>query len=575
MASLKSVRPLEFRSVRNSVAAVLGCAVFSLAGCGSGGSGSGVAESAPASVQPSRTVQLDADTSGYIEEVANIVNTSVVSNDPNVFKAEYEAGFVQGQLQQDSIPAARDNNWDGTYLTDPTHSFPTALPVPAEELQVTSQLLQRNWDFTLDFIRDEATEDVKENLRRLMYRLVGIYDGATKTDPQQLPFDDRWYPTFSDAEMQATYETPAPTFMDVYYLNSTGDLFNFLPPSTLPDGSTPPMPTATGTPAESNSRCTAFVKVTSEDIYLTHNTWNAFLDQSQAMQLWVNGDFMSVNTIDPAYMGSGTDFGYTNKGLIFNETTENNEVSRTKVESLWTFWRETLAEQYADSIDEFFEYISLDQSGSYLNGYMLVDTKRDRLGYVEMSWNTTVFYKPDAKGGVAVTTKPEGVSDAYDTKMITPEYILGFNYPASHFLRKQLQAVNNRPAREQQLLAGIDGVKDIESAKALITYTAPDNPLSIYGRWDLGYGITTTPKTVPDGSVDAKAVSASMAQESFGLQGILDPEGARPAFWMKFGTASVAGKPFIWSESRWKDQVLRDVPDVVDGPWTLLSTNIR
>lgn len=423
----------------------------------------------------------------------------------------------------------------------------------------------------------------------MMYRLVGIYDGATKDDPQQLAFDDQWYPTFSDAEMRATYETSEPTFMDIYYLNSTGDLFNFLPPSTLPDGSTPPMPTATGTPetatdpsatvpaapAVSNSRCTAFVKVTPEDIYLTHNTWNAFLDQSQALQLWVNGDFMSINTIDPAYMGSGTDFGYTNKGLIFNETTENNDVSRTKVESLWTFWRETLAEQYADSIDEFFEYISLDQSGSYMNGYMLVDAKRDRLGYVEMSWDTTVFYKPDAQGGVQVTTKPEGVSTAYDKKMVTPEYILGFNYPASYFLRKQLQAIDNRPAREEQLLAGINGVKDIESAKSLITYTAPDNPLSIYGRWDLGYGITTTPKTVPDGSVDAKAVSASMAQESFDLQGILDPEGTQQAFWMKFGTASVAGKPFIWSESPWKDQVLRDVPDVVDGPWTMLKTNIR
>ena len=563
------------RTLRICIVVLLGGALFILAACSSVAGGGDPSQSATVPTVPSRTVQLDSDTSGYVEEVANIVNTSVVSNDPNVFKAEYEAGFVQGQLQKDSIPAARDNNWDGTYLTDPTHSFPTALPVPPEELQVTSQLLRRNWDFTLEYIRDKATGDVKENLRRLMYRLVGIYDGATRNDPQVPAFDDQWYPTFTDAEMQATYETPAPTFMDIYYLNSTGDLFNFLPPSTLPDGSTPPMPTATGKPTEANSRCTAFVKVTPEDIYLTHNTWNAFLDQSQAMQLWVNGDFMSVNTIDPAYMGSGTDFGYTNKGLIFNETTENNEVSRTKVKSLWTFWRETLAEQYAGSIDEFFEYISLDQSGSYMNGYMLVDAKRDQLGYVEMSWNTTVFYRPDAKRGVQVTTKPAGVSTAYDKKMITPEYILGFNYPASHFLRRQLQAINNRPARQEQLLAGIDGVKDIESAKSLITYTAPDNPLSIYGRWDLGYGITTTPKTVPDGSVDAKAVSASMAQESFQLQGVLDPGGTQPAFWMKFGTATVDGKPFIWSQSQWKNQVLRDVPDVVDGPWTLLDTNIR
>lgn len=223
----------------------------------------------------------------------------------------------------------------------------------------------------------------------------------------------------------------------------------------------------------------------------------------------------------------------------------------------------------------FFDYISLEQSGSYMNGYMLVDTKADKLGYVEMSTNTTVFFKPDAKGGVQVTTKPAGLDTAYDKKMVQPNYILGFNYPASLLIRKQLAAINNRPARQVQLLAGIGGVNDVESAKSLITYTAPDNPLSIYGRWDLGYGITTTPKTVPDGSVDAKAVSASMVERSFGLKGVLAPGAGQDAFWMKFGTASVNGKPFIWSESPWSTQKLRYVPDVVDGPWTLLNTNNR
>lgn len=530
-----------------------------LTACGSGGG-----TTASPSASPSQH-QLDADSAGHIEKVNNIYNTSVVSNDPNVFKAEYEAGFIQGALQQDQIPAARDNSWDGNYLTDPTHSYPTQLPPPQSQLDEAQQVLQTNWDYTLSYIRDIAKADVQQNMHRLLYRLVGIYDGATKSDPQALPFDASWYPQFTPAEMQVTYETPAPTFMDIYYLNTTGDLFNFLPPANSP------APSATPT----SSNCTAFVKATDSDIFLTHNTWNAFLDQSQALQLWVNGDFMSTNAIDPGYLGSGTDFGYTNKGIIFNETTEDSTYTKAKVKSIWTMWRETLAEQYADSIDKFFEYISIQQSGSYMNGYMLVDAKRDQLGYVEMSYNTTVFFKPDAKGGVAVSTKPAGLNTAYDKKMVQPDYILGFNYPASLLIRKQLKAINNRPARQVQLLEGIGGVNDIESAKSLITYTAPDNPLSIYGRWDLGYGITTTPQTVPDGSVDAKAVSASMVQETFGLQGVLDPNATQTAFWMKFGTASVNGKPFIWSESQWKDQKLRYVPDVVDGPWTLLDTNIR
>lgn len=523
------------------------------------GSGCGAPAATEDTTPAARTFQLDADSNGMLEEIDNIVNTTVVSNDPNVFKAEYEAGFIQGRLQRDSIPAARDNGWDGDYLVDPSHTFPKQLPPSQAELRLAARALRANWDYTMDYIRG-SRGDVKRNLRRLMYRMVGIYDGATNDTVQARRFDDTWYPSFSAAELQATYGTPGLTFIDVYYVNTTGDLPDILP--------------ADENQLTGPSRCTAFVRVTQDDIYLTHNTWAAFLSQTQALNLWVNGDFMSINTIAPGNLGSGTDFGYTNKGLIFNETTEHATRSRSKVRSLWTSWRSTLAEQYSASIGEFFSNISLEQSGSYMNGYMIVDAKRDELGYVEMSSDTTVFFRP-REDRVAVSTKPAGLDTSFDRRMVTPDYILGFNYPASHLIQRQIKAENTRPARRVQLLAGIDDISDLESAKNLITYTATDNPLSIYGRWDLGYGVTTTPKTVPDGSIDAKAVSASMAQRSLGLDGALDPEAGQDAFWMKFGTPIVDGKPFVWSESQWKDQPLRDVPDALDGSWQLLSTNIR
>jgi hypothetical protein len=44
---------------------------------------------------------------------------------------------------------------------------------------------------------------------------------------------------------------------------------------------------------------------------------------------------------------------------------------------------------------------------------------------------------------------------------------------------------------------------------------------------------------------------------------------------MKFGSPSVNGKPFIWSESQWKGQKLRNVPDRVEGEWTLLNLYMR
>jgi hypothetical protein len=210
-----------------------------------------------------------------------------------------------------------------------------------------------------------------------------------------------------------------------------------------------------------------------------------------------------------------------------------------------------------------------------MNGYMVVDARTKEIGLVEMSYKNFVFYKSDGKGGVTVTTRPEGVNEAYDKELVQPDYLLGINYPASQQIIEDLKSQDNRPARKRQFLAMIRSVKDIESAKALITYTDPQNPLSIFGRWDLGYGETPAPKTIPDGAVDAKVISVSMIKDAFNLKGVLDTSSPVKAFWMKFGTPTINGKPFIWSESQWKGQKLRDVPNVVDGPWTLLSAYIR
>lgn len=98
---------------------------------------------------------------------------------------------------------------------------------------------------------------------------------------------------------------------------------------------------------------------------------------------------------------------------------------------------------------------------------------------------------------------------------------------------------------------------------------------SIYGRWDLGYGESPSPKTIPDSAADAKAISVSMIKDAFNLKGVLDTGSSYKAFWMKFGRPSVNGKPFIWSESQWKGTKLRNAPDRVDGDWTFLNSYIR
>jgi len=504
---------------------------------------------------------FDADTLGQMEVVNNIVNTSIVSNDPNTYKAEFEAGFLQGKLQKSQIIAARDNLWDIAYLQNAAHTYPKQIPPSADELNYAQSILNTNYQYTLDYIRKEGNSDTGNKLRRLLYRLVGIYYGATRDKPEGISYDDAWLPSFSENELKPGYESASLSFMDVYFINAYEDFLD------AADGS----PQSTNHP----NKCSAFVKRTSNDIIITHNTWSGFLSQTQALSLWVNGDFISINIFSPGQIGSLTDFGYNNKNILFNETTHHATYSEPKNESLWMFWRSALAEQFATSLDDFFKYISLEPSGTYMNGYMVVDAKTKEIGLVEMSYKNFVFFKSNDNNGYDVTTKPDGISKEYDKEMLTPDAIMGINYPASQQIRDDLKAMDTRPARRRQFLEKLASVKDVESAKALITYTDPKNPLSIFGRWDLGYGETSTPKTIPDGAIDAKVMSASMVQDGITLKGTLDLLSPDNAFWMKFGTPIVDGKPFIWSQSQWKSWKLRDVPDRLDGEFTLVKTHIR
>lgn len=506
---------------------------------------------------------LDSDTQGVIEKINNIYNTCIVSNDPNVYKAEYEAGFIQGKLQGEQIVAARDNQWDTAFLISPSHYYPKQIPPSQDELAIAQRTLKINWEYTLDYIRRYENTDVGRKLRRLMYRLIGIYHGAARQEPEPLNFNEQWCPSFFDREMTTGYETSSVTFMDIYFINSVGDIFDILPDDAPPADANRP------------GKCSAFARRTQDDIFLSHNSWYSYLSQSQALTLWINGDFMTVNTVAPGSLSSNTDFGYNNKGIIFNETTHSATYSEPKVTALWMFWRAALAEQFSESIDQFFHYVSLEPSGTYMNGYMIIDAKTKEIGLVEMSYKNFVFFKSDASGEITIRSKPEGLNKEYDSELVQPHYLLGINYPASYQIRDDLKAQDTRPARKQQFLEQINSVTDIESAKALITYTDPANPLSIFGRWDLGYGETPKPKTVPDGSIDAKSVSVSMIKDVSDLKGVLDTSSSVKAFWMKFGTPYISGKPFIWSQSQWKGWKLRFVPDRLDGDYTLLSIYLK
>lgn len=517
---------------------------------------------------------LDENASGVIETINNISNLTVVSRNANDLKAEYRAGFIQGRLQGRTIMSARDNSWDHNYLLDPDHSFPRQ-PVPSQtELNQAAGLLNVNYAAFLQYLNNPATDAVTAyRLKRLLFRMLGIYHGASRNQPASLDFSGAWLPDNSylkTAELTLGYETADLTFMDVYFLNAYNDVMDVI--SFSPELALGPVRSA-----DQPDKCSAFLKRSGSEVILTHNTWSGFLSQTMTQTLAVNGDLLTVNAANPGLIGSGTDFGYNNKGMMFNETTHRMSRGQVKPDGLWIFWRATLAQQFAGSITDFFYAISLDNTGTYLNGYMLVDANTNETGLVEMSYRCFVYFRSTG-GPYTVSSKSldGGVcSTDYDSEMVTADYLMGINYPASLQVRSDLQSTDNRPARRRQLKELLPGVTDVETAKTVITYTDPANPLSLFGRWDLGYGETSYPKQIPDGSIDSKVGSTSMVRVFMGLSGILDPSASNTGFWMLYGTPKVNGAPFIWSQSSWKWQRLRDVPDRIDGSFTLMPLYLR
>lgn len=557
---------------------------------------------------PRMCYSLSDKTVGYAECLDNCWNFSIFAMEHSLaWLNEYNAGYIQGRLQgEPMLKAARDNTWKNLYLTDTFHSFPHELPPTANDIAKAEVVLGENLNFMLKGIENHLDDlsSFEDYVVRLQCRMLGIYEGAVGfLEPTVVTFDDcsgetdfkrkkseclhsmvqRLKDTLKDSDkIILGYGSASLSYLDVYFINAQMDLADVVAQSHegISYGLNKP------------DHCSAFVKRTGDDILWTHNSWCGFLTQSMTISYSIYGydyykkeedriEFITQNSYCPGQFGSNMDFGFNRYGICFNETTHRYTIGKPKTDAIWLCWRAAVAEMFAKSIDEFYEYISMDNSGTYLNGYMVIDSKTDEVALIEMSYKRFVKFLTDGKS-LTVSEKLDGgdeqpvPEDGYDHELITPEYILGVNFPVSKAVAEDLQSTDNRPMRRVQLKEQIGSVQTINDAKALITYVGKDSsgkqePLSIFGRWDLGYGTTEYPKTVPDGSVDAKACSVKKVCKLLSeLTYIPDADSSKASFWMRFGTPEIEGKPFIWNESAWSQYWNKDksgVPNRLDGSW--------
>ena len=517
---------------------------------------------------------LDEYTCGFAQCIDNNWNYAIYAQNPDVsiFQNEYNAGYVQGKVQTGKmILATRNNSWFN-FLVGSTPQDAISIEIKPEYLQAAGETVAQNYNYLCDLAEREKDDPKMQKILRLMFRQLGIYEGAVGAEPRKtVSQEDLRLSSFpAEQSVLGAYETPL-TFLDVIFINTQYDLFDCIGDKI---GLVMGYGTAKKRPETKRYSCTSFTKIMPDhNVFWTHNSWCCFWAQSCAVTYCIGSDFVTQNANCPGQFGSNTDFGFNGNGIGFNETTHVDLYNEPKVNGIWLAYRSAAAEQFARNIDEFYDFCSMDNTGTYLNGYHIIDSNTGEIGLLDMSYNRFVLFKSDGKN---ITMKdstgyvPTHLD--YDHHLITPTHIFGVNQPVSWWVGYELESMNLRPMRRNQLWDRIDTVTDMESAKNLVTYTEDREPLSVYGRWDLGYGTTEMPRVRPDGSVDAKAFSAEMIKEVLAsLSRKPSLNGDKRSFWMKFGTAHVRHLPFIWSESQFaslKGKEEEDcVPDALDGKW--------
>lgn len=530
---------------------------------------------------------LNEHTRGYSQCVDNNWNYAVYAQDPSVsiYQNEYNAGYVQGKIQTGKvIKATRNNTWRWYVLDEGPGANSTQ--IPPNGVAIATGALVENYNYLTDWTEKNLNDEKTISIVRLMFRMLGIYHGAADREPlTNVKFDDLKL-SGMDAEDAKMHTGDQPlTFIDIYFINAQMDLW---------DAVAKPLGVALNKlEADDKARtlaqekedlqedlrmkpgnCSGFVKkLPSGQILWAHTSWCCLMAQTCAMTYVIGDDFLTQNSFCPGQFGSNTDFGFNKHGIGFNETTETYFYNESKTLGIWLTWRAAAAEMFAKSIDEFYQYVTIDNTGTYLNAYMLVDAYRGEFGMIDMSYARFALFKSD--GTRLTVTDSTGYKPTFldwDHHMVTETHVLGCNNPSYKRIWRDLETIDGAPKRRYQLWRNIPNVDDIESAKALITFNSSEEPISIAGRWDLGFGTSEFIRYQPHGSIDAKTFGTDEIKDVLANLSLKPSiNGTKTSFWMKFGSPYINGKPFVWSDSIWaKFKLPEDVdfiPDAIDGRW--------
>jgi hypothetical protein len=129
------------------------------------------------------------------------------------------------------------------------------------------------------------------------------------------------------------------------------------------------------------SHCSALIKVTKDDLYMAHDTWDSFTGMTYRMYKVYNFyDNVVAFSSHPGFIVSTDDWYMTGRQLAIQETT-NGVMNLTIFKavlphSVSEFLRVMAATYLSSGGEEWTYYFSVENSGTYNNQYMVVDFKR-------------------------------------------------------------------------------------------------------------------------------------------------------------------------------------------------------
>jgi hypothetical protein len=309
--------------------------------------------------------------------------------------------------------------------------------------------------------------------------------------------------------------------------------------------------------------CSAFIATgdatADGKIVMAHNTWVEYADGrfcNIIVDIVPSEGHRILMQSWGAMIYSGTDFFITSAGLVGAETTIGGFDGFNR-KGTPVFERARKAMQYANSIDEWAQTMTGNNSGAYANSWLLGDTKTNEIARLELGLKHHSLEK-----------KKSG-------------YITGSNVVDNiEILREETNATYDdirnrcvaRRERWKQLMKQHHGKIDVEAAKRMLAdhydmYLEKENPSSrtICGHHELDNGSIPGSRGAyyPSGAVDGKVVDTVLANSW--------------QFWAKWGSSCDIGfdaHKFLEKHTQydWLEGYLEDIPS---EPWTVFPPGER